>query len=182
MIIVREARPADAPAIARVHVDSWRSAYAGMLPDNVLIGMSLQTHTQRWARIIGSRRKGETVLVSEVPNAGVVGFGSCGRAGVRQLPLSGEIYTLYVHPEWQDRGLGRRLLRRLFDSLVVRGMNSAVVWVLAENPSRFFYETMGGRRVAERSTTHWNTLLRETAYGWNDVTRVRSRSDAGRAP
>jgi ribosomal protein S18 acetylase RimI-like enzyme len=87
-----------------------------------------------------------------------------------------------VHPEWQDRGLGRRLLRRLFDSLVVRGMNSAVVWVLAENPSRFFYETMGGRRVAERSTTHWNTLLRETAYGWNDVTRVRSRSDAGRAP
>jgi hypothetical protein len=48
-------------------------------------------------------------------------------------------------------------------------MNSAVIWVLAANPSRFFYETMGGKRVGEREEDMWGVKLREIAYGWLDL-------------
>lgn len=181
MVVIREARAVDAPAIARVHVESWQSAYAGLLPDTVLAHMCERTHTTKWARILGQRKQREIVLVAELPNQGVVGFGSCGRVREKRLPHAGEVFTLYVLPEFQDRGIGRRLLHRLFAALVARGMTSAMAWVLAENPSRFFYETMRGRRVAERDEMLWNTLLHEVAYGWDDITQFRAETNARKA-
>lgn len=181
MIIIRDSRPTDAAAIASVHVDSWRSAYAGLLPDKLLIDMCKKSQAARWARTVGAGGGSQTVLVADVPPVGVVGFGSCGPARSKRLRQAGEVYMLYVRPEHQDRGIGRKLLYRLFDSLVVRGMTSAVIWVLAENPSRFFYETMGGRCVAQRIGSQWDADLRETAYGWDDLAHVRHRSDARKA-
>ena len=70
---------------------------------------------------------------------GIIGFGSAGRAR-GDAPYQGEVFTLYVHPDCQGQGIGQRLLSGLFDGLRERGMNSAVVWVLAMNPARFFYE------------------------------------------
>lgn len=181
MVVIREARAVDAPAIARVHVDAWQSAYAGLLPDDVLVRMCQRTHTARWARILGQRKNREIVLVAELGTHGVIGFGSCGRVREKRLPQAGEIFTLYIQPEFQDRGIGRRLLCHLFDALVARSMTSAVAWVLAENPSRFFYETMRGRRVAERDETLWNTVVHEVAYGWDDITQSRAQTDARKA-
>ncbi|MCW5699070.1 MAG: GNAT family N-acetyltransferase [Rhodospirillales bacterium] len=143
--------------------------------------MNEKAHSARWARIVGDSRKSEMVLVADVPSVGVVGFGSCGSARAKALQQAGEVYMLYIRPEYQDHGIGRKLLYRLFDSLVVRGMSSAVVWVLSENPSRFFYETMGGRRIAERTNRKWDSVIRETAYGWDDLAHVRDRSDARKA-
>lgn len=181
MIVIREARAVDAPAIARVHVESWRSAYAGLLPDSVLVQMCEHTHTAEWARVLGQRRNREIVLVADAGEHGVIGFGSCGRGREKRLVHAGEIFTLYILPEFQDRGIGRRLLNRLFDAMVSRGMKSAIAWVLAENPSRFFYETMRGRRVAERDETLWNTVLHEIAYGWDDIRQFRTQTDARKA-
>ena len=181
MMVIREARPADAPGIAAVHVESWRAAYAGLVPDPVLVRMSRDSHTQKWARILGRRRGREIVLVAEAKEDGIVGFGSCGRLRDDRLPFHGEIYTLYIHPDHQNGGLGSRLLRGMFSAMIARGIDSAVAWVLAENPSRFFYETMGGKRVAERDEALWDTLLHETAYGWKDLARWRAESPARRA-
>ena len=88
------------------------------------------------------------------------------------LPQAGEIFTLYVAPEHQERGIGRALLFRLFEGLTDRGLNSAVVWVLAQNPARFFYEAMGGRRIAAKQERLWNTTLPQVAYGWDDLRLV----------
>ncbi|TVR98452.1 MAG: GNAT family N-acetyltransferase [Rhodospirillales bacterium] len=171
----------DAPAIARVHVESWRTAYAGLLPETVLVRMSLPNHTALWARVLGQRRNRDVVLVAEGGGHGVIAFGSCGRVREKRLAPAGEIYTLYVHPEFQNRGIGQRLLLRLFDALVARGLTSAVAWVLAENPSRFFYETMGGRRVAERNEPLGTVTVHEAAYGWSDITQFRAQTDARKA-
>jgi len=111
----------------------------------------------------------------------VIGFASAGRARLPQLAFAGEVYTLYVLPEHQDQGVGRHLLTALFAALVARGIDSAFLWVLAENPSRFFYETMGGKRIAERDEMLWNTTLHEVAYGWSNLKALRARSDAGGA-
>ena len=170
-VAVRRARPADAPAIAKVHVETWRATYAGLGPDAYLVGMREERQTLMWQRLLGSRGL-ESVLVAEAAeDAGrhIVGFGSFGRARPGKLPYRGEIFTLYVAGDWQGRGLGRRLLTGMFRGLVKTGLPDAYLWVLTGNPTRFFYEAMGGERAATRQETFAGTLLDETAYAWPDL-------------
>lgn len=173
---VRPAVPGDAAAIARVHVETWRASYAGVIPDSYLVAMTEREQRRMWRRQIATRGWAGSVLVAEAPDADpdsddrqVVGFGSCGVLRGAGLPYKAEIYTLYVAGDWQGRGIGRSLLAGLFQSLQRTGLPSAYLWVLSRNPSRFFYEAMGGRRIAERQERFAGTLLDETAYGWPDL-------------
>lgn len=177
MLTIRYAGLDDADAIARVYVDAWRSAYPGVIPDQVLVRMSVRAQARQWALVLERRGRQQVVVVAECRHAGIIGMGSCGEARVRSLPQSGEIYTLYVAPGHQEKGVGSALLFGLFDALADRGLNSALVWVLDSNPARFFYEAMGGRRVAWRVETLWNKELTQLAYGWDDVRSVPRLGD-----
>ena len=176
MIRVRRASTGDATAIAQVHVDTWRSIYVGLVPDRVLVNMSYQTTAASWSLVLRGRGMGERVHVAEVRPAPVVGFASAGLA--RSLATTsgggstGEVFTLYVLDDFQGRGLGRDLLLASFRYLLEREFESAVIWVLARNPSRFFYEAMGGAPVAEREENLWGVCLPEVAYGWPDLKRA----------
>lgn len=172
MIRIRAAKRGDTKAIGRIQVDTWRDAYAGLLPDKVLLHMSAEIEGGRWVRVI--ERK-EAVVVAEDSKAGVVGFGSCGPSRLGALPFEGEVYTLYVAPGFQGKGIGRRLLRSLFVELELAGMKSALIWVLKANQSRFFYEAMGGRHVADRDERLWGSVVAESAYGWNELAVPCSR-------
>lgn len=179
---LRLARISDAPAIARVHVETWRSAYAGLVPDAYLIGMTESGRAQAWQRRLIEPDKNAATIVAEVMPRGVsqvAGFGDCGPSRNPQVGCDGEVYALYVASDWQGRGIGRALLLRCFSELARAGFDSAAVWVLSENPSRFFYEAMGGRRVAEDSRVFANKPLSETAYVWDDLGERRA---AGKAP
>ena len=167
---LRPARPADAPAIARVHVETWRAAYAGIVPDAYLVAMTESKQALQWNNTIRSAVAPEAVLVAasaDLPGGRIVGFGSCGRA--RKRPNAGEVFTLYVAPDWQGRGIGRRLLYALLAKLEAGGLNQALVWVLSDNPARFFYEAMGARRAAERQERFAGVRLEEAAYAWGDL-------------
>jgi ribosomal protein S18 acetylase RimI-like enzyme len=172
---IRPARLSDAEGIASVHVEAWRTTYPGLVPTNVLVKLSKRAQAREWAQQLAASRAGDSVVIAEVVGGNIVGFGSCGEARATGLPQAGEIFTLYVSPEFQDHGVGRAILLKLFDTLIDRGLTSALVWVLAQNPSRFFYEAMGGRRIAERKERLWNTVLPQTAYGWDDLRLVRMR-------
>lgn len=186
MLRIREARRNDAAGMARVHVESWRSAYPGLIPDSVLVSMSPQRHELQWAYALDNPRDRHATLVAAldmIAGGGaaardgcgdhVLGFGSCGPVRNASLHQEGEVYTLYVQPEHQDIGIGQALLHGLFDRLLALGMDSAMVWVLADNPSRFFYEAMGGRPVAQRDVNLWGAVLGETAYAWTDLRAAR---------
>lgn len=151
VVKIRDARMGDADGMAGLYVDAWRTAYPGMVPDKVLIRMSKRDQAMQWAHAIAARPSTDAILIAELGRAGVIAFGSCGPARRTILEHAGEIYTLYVLPGFQDRGLGRELLFRLFDRSIDNGLTSALVWVLSANPSRYFYEAMGARRVAERT-------------------------------
>ena len=174
-IRIRPARSADAGGIAAVHVDTWRSTYPGLVPSSVLVRLSRRAQAREWSAQLSRRQFAEWVVVAELDNGRIIGFGSCGEARATGLPQAGEIFTLYVSPEHQDCGVGRAIMLRLFDLLNDRGLTSVLVWVLAQNPSRFFYEAMGGRRVAEREERLWNTMLAQTAYGWDDLRLVTAQ-------
>ncbi len=168
---IRPAKEDDVEAIADVYVETWRSTYAGILPDKVLIEMSPERQMIMWARAIrhADGVAEEKILVLEDEQNRVVGGGSCGFNRDRASTYGGEVYTLYVHPDHQNQGHGEHLLAGLFDLMIARGYNAAVIWVLALNPSRFFYEVMGGKRVGERDEKLWGTVLHENAYGWEDL-------------
>ena len=169
-ITLRPARPGDAAGIARVHVETWRATYAGLVPDSYLIGMSESGQTFFWQKLIARRGSRGAILVAEPgPGGPLVGFGNCGASRDTSLGLRGEVYTLYVALDWQGRGIGRQLLKGLFECLVQAGINEAFLWVLADNPSRFFYEAVGGVRAAERQEPFAGTLLDEAAYAWPDL-------------
>ncbi len=181
-ISLRPARPGDAAAIAKVHVETWRAAYAGIVPDTYLVSMTESKQALMWNNMIRRAAAPEAVLAAEstdVPGGRIVGFGSCG--GARRQSGGGEIFTLYVAPDWQGQGIGRLLLEALFARLHESSLNQAVIWVLSDNPARFFYEAMGGRRVAERHEPFTGVRLEEAAYAWDDLGAcLAARDDAGR--
>jgi ribosomal protein S18 acetylase RimI-like enzyme len=179
MITVRKEVEGDAQRIAEIYVETWRTTYAGTLPDRVLVGMSSERQAMSWGRSI--RQGGELIYVAEDAKAGVIAVGSGGANRTKSSVFTGEVYTLYVHPDHQNQGIGERLLRRLFQALLEAGMGSAVIWVLAPNPSRFFYERIGGKRVGDRHEELWGTTLKEIAYGWPDLSAaaIASRRPQG---
>ena len=173
MIHVRRARPGDAEAVARIHVEAWQSSYAGIVPDGYLVRLSAGRQERQWRRAIRRRDHLHRVYVAADADENgetVVGFASCGPSrhepGSPRSPNDGEIFTLYVDPDRQDEGAGRALLARCFEALAGERRREAVVWVLTENPSRFFYEAQGGRRFADRRERFAGRDLAMTGYAW----------------
>jgi ribosomal protein S18 acetylase RimI-like enzyme len=168
---IRPAHIAQAGQIARVHVEAWRSAYAGILPDHALSGMSLLRQTAHYDALIHRRH---LVLVA-VPQGGdtVVGFATAGRARFHG-PAEAEIETLYVDDDWRERGIGRRLMAQAARSLAAPpfACRSLFLWVLSDNPSRWFYERLGGRPVLRAMTSVGGEAVPQTAMVWDPISRL----------
>ncbi len=169
---IRKAMRNDAATIARVHVETWRSAYAGSVPNRYLLELSSEVEAVRWQRRIGQARSRETTLVAEVPSPTsslLVGFVSGGPARRHSPPAKAEVYTLYVLDDYQNLGIGRALLTGLLRDLLARGYNDAFLWVLADNPARFFYQAMGGQAAGQQEEAFAGAKLKEEAYIWPDL-------------
>ncbi|MDE2072086.1 MAG: GNAT family N-acetyltransferase [Alphaproteobacteria bacterium] len=174
-VAIRPARPDDADAVARVYIDSWHDTYAGVLPTPLLCAMTPNGQSSRWGATIRARGC-ETVLVAEHERFGLVGMASMGPARDAALPFDSEVYTLYVDPNFYERGVGRALLSASFAALAARGFGSCVIWAHARNPARFFYEALGGRQVAARTVRMMGGAVPETAFGWPRL-RLAERAD-----
>jgi GNAT superfamily N-acetyltransferase len=162
---IRQARPDDAAAVARVYIESWLDTYPGIVPAQLLCAMTLKGQTARWRASIRARGR-ECILVAELPQHGIVGMTSFGPARDNALGFDGEVYTLYVDPSHFGCGAGRALLRSAFFNLRQQGFGACVIWAHAKNNARFFYEKMGGRLIAERTARMLGDAVPETAFGW----------------
>ena len=151
MIAIRSARPPDAAAIAAVHVAAWRSAYPGILPPDFLARLSVPRQATFYDSAIRGSEGVHVATVSGLdlgPGGGaerVVGFATSGLVRGRDRPADSEIGTRYVLDDWRERGLGRQLMRAAAAHLAALGCRSTYLWVLRDNPSRWFYERLGGR-------------------------------------
>lgn len=164
---IRQARRDDAASIAAIEVETWRATYAGVLADAVLIGLSAERKAREWRSWLRQSTGG--VWVWDDNRLGPQGFGHCGRQRLPSLPYDGEITTLYVLPDAQGHGIGRALLRAMFADLKTRGMESALVWVLEANPSRFFYGHLGGRLACRRTIAFGGEALDALGYAWDEL-------------
>lgn len=177
-LAVRAARHDDAPAVARVYIDAWHDTYPAILPSELLRAMTPKGQTARWrAAIVAGGR--ERVLVAECPQHGVIGMTSFGPAQDKALGYDGEIYTLYVAPDFFGHGIGTQLMRSAFGALRAAGFTSCVVWAHARNPARYFYEATGGRLIAERSRRMVGTAVPEAAFGWKKLALAERKTASG---
>jgi len=171
---IRAAIPADAQAIARVHVEAWRESYRALMPEHVIEALSVDRNTGMWAAILAV---GNASIVHVVERLGIaadgaelVGFGSARDARGPDLGTCGEITAIYLLDSVKRRGIGRMLLKGLLGALAERGHRSAGLWALVENHgTRRFYEALGGRPGAPRLVTDGPADMHEIAYIWDDL-------------
>lgn len=165
-IEIRPARPSDAALIARLDVETWQAAYAGILATPYLVALSPDRRERGWAYAIA--REPRDICVAVDADGAIRGFGSCGKCR-DERDFTGEVFTLYVAPDWQNQGIGRRLLLALFARLVDTGHRSAVIWVLRDNPARYFYQRLGGREVRRKTLPVGGASVAATGFGWPDL-------------
>jgi GNAT superfamily N-acetyltransferase len=185
MITVRRARPADAISIGSVHVAAWRSTYPGILPDDFLARLSVPRQAAHYDGAIRSPSVGVYVASASgadvPPGSGsrIVGFATVGRARgefAGQRLAEGEVETLYVLDDWRDRGVGRKLMRAAAAYLAEIGCKSCFVWVLRDNPSRWFYQRLGGKPTAEAVIQFAGQQVPQTAFVWDPIEKLLAAS------
>jgi GNAT superfamily N-acetyltransferase len=157
MVELRHATQADAHAIATVLVRSWRAAYRGLLPDDVLAGLSIPEREQFWSDVLTARPPRTDMVVATIAGA-VVGFAATGPPLVpadRADPTLGDLYALYLAPDVWRRGIGTQLHAAALDRLRSCGFNHAGLWILDTNERalHFYYRhgwTDTGRSQLDR--------------------------------
>lgn len=163
-IDVRPAEPQDAAAIAEAHRLSWQYAYAGLIPHRVLTKM-IERRGETWWR--KATRGPATILVVDVAGT-IAGYATVGLNRSRALPQEGEIYEIYIRPEYQGIGLGHLLFgeaRRLLKSL---GCSGLVVWCLEESThAEQFFRTNGGIDAVEGMEDFGDVQLKKLGFIWN---------------
>lgn len=174
---VRAAVPADAAAIAQVHVDTWRSSYPDLVAAAYLESLSYARSETHWQQRL-NHGPGFTYVV-DAAGSGIVGFAAAGpgRDEVRDYPA--ELYALYVGAAYQRRGLGHALVATVAWQFIAQGEQAMMVWALAGNRYRVFYEGLGGVRLFTRQITVGGQALQEVAYGYRALTDLAPRASTG---
>lgn len=174
MTQIRLAQLADAPGIARVHVDAWRTTYQGMLPADFLANLRYEQRQQLWQRILTQFSDTNFVFVAEDQDQ-VVGFASGGPEQSGELGCDGELYAIYLLDIYQRQGLGRQLMQAVVNQLHSHGFQSMAVWVASENAACRFYEALGGRELCTSQEEIGGAMVTVVAYGWSDLTELLPR-------
>jgi GNAT superfamily N-acetyltransferase len=163
-IEIRPAERSDAEAISQTHACAWEYAYAGIIPYQSLREMINRRDQRWWARAID---RGTSVMVLDMGGGEIAGYVTFGLNRARALPQDGEIYEIYLRPEYQGVGLGSKLFNAARTRLKTLRCNGLVVWALEENTGALdFYENIGGRDIAEGYETFAGHTLRKIAYVW----------------
>ena len=171
MVSIRVADVRDAAAIAHVHVQSWLTTYAGLVPPAYLATLDEAERVPLWQDWL---TRDISVYVAECEGK-VVGFAAGGPPRELLEGYDCELYTLYLLQEAQGRGTGKLLLRKVVEALLPKGHRKMLVWVLEQNPAVRFYEKTGARPVMRKEVEIGGLLLPELALGWLDLQEISAR-------
>jgi len=180
-IQLRRATVDDAEAIAAIRIEGWRTTYRGMIPDSYLAEMDLNENVLHWRTILQALpvKEDSLCVYVAVSEDEIVGFVSAMKLPEAKLDNDGEINAIYIRPQWQRCGIGKRMLHKAARSLQAMGCTSCVIWVIDGNSqARNFYEELGGEILIEQDFS-WDGLdLTEVGYGWSDLNVMMASADA----
>lgn len=165
---IRASRTEDASKIARVHVDSWRETYQGIVSQSFLSSLSYREREKWWHQRLLRPEQERSIFVAENVDNEMVGFACGGPAREEKYPdYDGELYSIYILKKGQRQGVGKKLLQSVARDLLQKGYHSMLVWVIADNwPARRFYEAFHPQRVGCQRSEIGGAQLTEVCYGW----------------
>ncbi|MGC1275072.1 MAG: GNAT family N-acetyltransferase [Planctomycetaceae bacterium] len=176
---VRDATLADARRIAEIHVAAWKAAYRGIMPDELLDGLSVDDRERSWREQLRDERQRTCVVLDRET---IVGWASCGDCHDDDVPAgTAEVYGIYLDPAWWRRGAGRTLWESVLREAARNGARSLTVRVLEANANASrFYEAMGGvlDPTGRKMICRGGTKMAEVRYRYlvgvrtDDVTRL----------
>ena len=172
-MIIRKANISDAPGIAKVHVDSWRTTYKGIIPQSFLEGLSYEQRTKLWDNNISD--KTSTIFVAE--NEGeIIGFVTGGTRKTNEEAGASDLTSIYLLEEWQGKSVGKKLLNQIMSAFLEQGYQKIYVDVLAANKTKQFYQYYGAEYVKTVQLNIAGKTLDEEIYVWNNVEKVIQQS------
>jgi len=167
-IEVRLAAPEEALEITRVHIAAWREAYREILPRSHLDALDEASLTRRRET---SLRASDLATFVATRDRQIVGYAVAGRNRGFPPNISGEMHALYLLPESQGLGLGRRFTLAAAEWILLHLGESMIVWTFEKNTAaRGFYQHLGGVLGGYRFLTLDSAgSFPIVAYAWEDV-------------
>jgi L-amino acid N-acyltransferase YncA len=168
-MIIRKATAQDAWGIAEVHVQSWKTAYKGIISDHYLSGLKVEDRLKLWKNSLSSPKDDAPVFVAVKDDGNIVGFASFGIEREKNIKNEGELYAIYLLNDSKGKKLGTQLFYAGVQELIKHNFKSVRVWVLAENPSINFYEKFEPMKDEIKSIQIGGASYEEIAYKWEQI-------------
>lgn len=169
-IVFRRANMKDALAVAKVHVESWRKSFAGIVPQEFLDNLSIEKREKAFQE--GFDEANYKMFVAETFGDGVVGFADFGKSRENDSAFEGELYAIYLLSEWQRKGIGENLFRFCQKEMIADKINSMYLEALKVSPYKAFYKKMGGQIVGQRKHFLADVEYETVIYGWNNLGEI----------
>lgn len=140
---LRHMTAADAEEVSRLYIKSWQAGYKGLLPQDYLDGPDSWRWDGKFTDMPGS---------FVITDGGIIAGHSCARQSADEATSGwGEVWTLYVLPEYWGKGYGGALLKNSVDWLSEQGFERVYLWALETNMrARRFYEKQGFVPTSDR--------------------------------
>lgn len=168
-VLVRRANAEDAAEIANVHLNCWREAYRGLLPQEYLdqLPLTFKNRMNFWKRASSDRTK--ALFVAEAKE-GLVGFAAFSHPRETSLKTHGELGAIYLFEKFKGQGVGAALLKMGMQQLISWNYTQAYCWVLEGNPTIQFYEKSGAvQNGMQKSDEIGGQKVRELVYEWKSL-------------
>ena len=169
-VLYRRANVKDAFSVAKVHVESWRKSFMGIVSQEFLDNMSIERREKMFRQRLGVENY--KMFVAETFTDGIVGFADFGKSRDQDLPFEGELYAIYILYESQGKGIGENLFRLCQKQMIADKINSMHLEALEVSPYKFFYHKMGGTIVGQGKHFLANSEYHTVFYGWNNLREI----------
>lgn len=169
-IHIRRAIKGDITGIAKVHADSWKTTYKGIFPDEILENITYEQREKQWKNIFQQEDNYQFRFVAETFDGTIIGFidGGVERSGAYNC--DGELYAIYILQTYQGMKIGQKLFQALLSECRINDMQSLLVWVVTNNPSKKFYEKFNPEKIDTKFLER--VQVEETAYCWRDINNI----------
>ena len=170
---IRRANIEDADGIAKVHVDSWKTTYKGIIPNNFLNGLSYEDRTELWKQNIN--KEDNYVIIAENEQGKIIGFADAWKRERNIEENTCDLTSIYLLEQYQGAGIGKALMKELFIHFKQMGYSKIFVDVLEDNKTKYFYEYYGAKFVKNVQIKIGGKVLNESIYEWNSVDKVLAK-------
>lgn len=167
-MIIRNARTGEEQSIANVIINTWRAAYRGIIPDRFLDALTTGKHEALFKENIKSAP--ENIFVLENHEQQIVGmvFGGSDRSGAFDC----ELVAIYILPDYQKRGYGKKLFKALIERYKKQTYKSMLIWTFKDNKDQEFYKKLGGVVSKEMSYTFGEKNVPLVGYTWDNINDI----------